>query len=180
MTRRGLLIFAGAAVALLAAPPRVPLASIFNTEKYFDQRLERFDINDPLFMLGATRGVYLEGYGIVFTSELGLVTPPALTPFHPAISAEDKARLRQKKLARLPQLRKLMRDLMVHSANTLGAVPMEEQIVYSMALSYTHWEDTTDLPRQVLMQAKRRTLVEYEAGRIAEPALMAAIKVLEH
>jgi hypothetical protein len=180
MRRRGLIVFAGAAIALLAAPPRVPLASIFNTEKYFDQRLERFDINDPLFMLGATRGVYLEGYGIVFTSELGLVTPPALTPFRPAISSEDKARLRQKKLARLPQLKKLMRDLMVHSANTMGEVPMEEQIVYSIALSYTHWEDTTDLPRQLLMQAKRRTLVDFEAGRLAEAGLIAAIRIQEN
>jgi hypothetical protein len=176
---RPLLMFA-AAVALVAAPARVSLSSVSAIEKFFDQRLETFDINDPLFMLGATRGVYLDGYGVVFTSELGLVTPPAVTPFRPNISTEDKARLRQKKLARVPQLKKLMRDLMVHSANSLREVPVDEQVVYSMALAYTHWEDATGLPKQIMMQARRKALVDFEAGRIPEPALIAAITVREN
>ncbi len=40
------------------------------------QRHRSFDL------LGTTRGVYLEGYGVVFSAELDLIVTPNLNPFH--------------------------------------------------------------------------------------------------
>jgi hypothetical protein len=178
VNRRVLIVLAGA-IALLAAP-RVPRGSIATLEKFFDARLQSFDINDPIDMLGTTRGVYLEGYGVVFTNEVGLVVPPAISPFHPKVGKEDIAKLRGRKLARVPQVKKLMRDMMVHTANSLPDVPLEERIAVGLLLSYAPWEDSTGLPREILMEAQRKTLVDFEAGRIAEAGLNAVIKIREN
>jgi hypothetical protein len=178
--KRPVTLLAVAAMVLLPATPRVPRGSIANIEKAFDSRLRSFDINDPIDMLGTTRGVYLEGYGVVFTNEVGLVVPPAISPFHPTVAKEDVGRLRARKLARVPQVKKLMRDMMVHAAYSLREVPLDEQVAVGLLLSYAPWEDSAGLPREILMEAQRKTLVDFEAGRIAEAGLNAVIKIREN
>ena len=179
MKRRAWWLLAAVAV-LCAATPRVPRSTLAGLERNFDQRLESFDINDPLYVLGATRGVYLEGYGAVFTSEISLVPPLTITPFRPNVSKEDIAKLRLRKLARLPHIKKLMRDMLVHSGNTLVTMPPQEQVVVGVVLSNLPWEDTTGLPPQIIMQAPRRVLSEFESGQISSNALDAAIRVQEY
>ncbi len=160
----------------LAAPVRVSRSMLAVLERGFDERIERFSIDDPLYLLGSTRGVYLEKYGAVFTAELNLVTGPAITPFRPKLTKEEVDKLRQKKLTRLPEVRQLMRDMMVTSATALSAVPPEEQIVVGVSLFYYSWENGAGLPGQIVMQAKRKTLVDYEAGRVDLKTLTASIQ----
>jgi hypothetical protein len=166
-------------LAASAAAPLVPRSTMATLERHFDRRLESFDINDPLYVIGATRGVYLEGYGVVLTSEVGLVATPNLTPFRATISEEDKAKLRQRKLARVPQVKRLMRDMLVQSANVLSMVPQQEQVAIAMLFFHMPWEDKSGLPFQVLMHAQRKALVDFEAGRMNEAQLQAAIKTEE-
>ena len=179
MTRRAILALLPAAALLAAAVPRVPRSTLATLERHFDRRMETFDINDPLYVIGATRGVYLDGYGVVLTSEVGLVVAPNVTPFRPSISKEDIAKLRTRKLARVPQVKRLMRDMLVQSGNVLSTVPLDEQVVIGLILFYTAWEEKAGLPVQILMQAERRALVDFEAGRTDETGLSAAIKVQE-
>jgi hypothetical protein len=162
-----------------AAITTVPRAQIETLERHFDRRLQSFDVNDPFYILGATRGVYLDGYGMVFTSEVGLVQTPNITPFRPQISKEDIAKVRQRKLARVPQVKKLMRDMLVQSGNVLVTMPADQQVVIAMIMAYSPWEDKTGLPLQIMMQAQRKTLVDFEAGRMDEAGLVSAIKVQE-
>ena len=61
--------------------------------------------DDPYLLIGDTRGVYLEGYGAVFTTEVNLANGPSLSPFRPSITKDDIARIRAKKLERFPILR---------------------------------------------------------------------------
>jgi hypothetical protein len=165
-----------AAVALLAAPPRISRAELKAAEQAFDRRVSQAAVDDPFDLLGTTRGVYLDKVGVVFSAEVGLVVSPAPTPFAPTLSREAKERLRQRKLARLPVLRGLMRDMMVSSATTLRTLPMEENVVLGVTLFYRSWEDTAGLPGQIVLQAQRRALVDFEAGRIKADALQAAIR----
>ena len=74
---------------------------------------------------------------------------------------------------------RLMRDMLVQSGNVLSTVPMDEQVVLGLILFYAAWEDKAGLPVQILMQAQRRALVDFEAGRTDETGLTAAIKVQE-
>jgi hypothetical protein len=154
-----------AALTLAGAAPRVPRSALTNLENAFNRRLETFDVSDPLFIIGGTRGIYLDGYGTVLTNEVGLVTTPNLTPFRPAITKEDIARLKQRKIDRLPAVRRLMRDMLVHSGNSLSMAPLDDQVVVAMILFYAPWEDRNGMPSEIRLQATRGALVDIEAGR---------------
>jgi len=173
---RSVYAFAVAAVICLAAPQKVSRNTLSHLERGFDQRIERFNIDDPFMLLGSTRGMYLDKYGAVFTAEINLVTGPAVTPFRPKFTAAEVEKLRQKKLSRLPQIRQVMRDMMVTSAIALNTVPPEEQIVVGVNLFYFSWENSTEMPAQIVMQARRKALVDYEAGRIDVNGLNTAIQ----
>jgi hypothetical protein len=165
MIRRAWLCFFAAAMFCLAAPLRVSNATLLDIERSFDQRIQRLEFEDPVELMGYTRGVYLEGYGAVFTNEVNLAIGSA-SPFGPGLTPAVLDRLRQKKLARLPELRKSMRDMLVSSATMLKTVPMEEQIVVSVSLFYLKQELTKDLPARIQMQAKRQVLLDFESGRV--------------
>lgn len=162
-----------AAAAAPADPARGVRESLAALERIFDSRLERQSIEDPFLLLGTTRGVYLEGYGAVLTAEVNLVSGPAITPFRPALSKQDVARLHVKKQQRLPLLRQLMREMLVDAAGALEAVPPNEQIVLAVSLFYYSWEDRSGLPTQVLMQAQRQQLLalKQRAGAASEAAI---------
>ena len=128
MTRPWILALAGCAM-LFAAAPRVSRAELKALEQNFDRRISQASADDPLDLLGNTRAVYLEKTGVVFSTEVGLVVSPAMTPFQPVQTPEVKERLRQRKISRLPMLRKMMRDMMVTSAVSLKSMPADEQVV---------------------------------------------------
>lgn len=173
MLRRTAFFFA--ALLLTAAPPRIPRPLLQAAEQNFDRRLQQFNADDPIDLLGPSRAVYVDKFGLVLSAEVNLVLT-AITPFRPQISGEQLEKLRQKKLARLGEVRKIMRDTMVHSAATLKTLGPDEQVVVGLTLFHRPFELTKDLPAQIVMQAPKRILADYEAGRIKQPALEAAIQ----
>jgi hypothetical protein len=148
-----------------AVPPNLPNPvkamkiapqTFIDLEKGFDNRLATTGgPNDPIDLLGATRGLYLDGYGAVFTTELSLIITPHANPFRQQISKEEAAGVHQRKLARLPLLKQAMAEMIRNSAKTLVQIPDNQQIVLAVRLLYLPWEDTTGLPAQVLMSATR-------------------------
>ena len=90
------------------AAPTFKRAALISIEKSFDDRIVHI-ADDPYILVGFTRGVYLEGYGAVFTAEVNLAIGPAQSPFRPIITKEDIVRIRAKKADRLPVLREAMR-----------------------------------------------------------------------
>jgi hypothetical protein len=156
---------AGAA-ALIGAPKtaRIPLATFVSLERGFDAKLSAIsDSNGPVDLLGATRGVYLDGYGVVFTSEMGLIVTPAITPFTSAISEEQKKHVHSSKVTRLPLLRKAVTDMVRNIAGSLTQVADQQQIVVAVRLDYMKWENTAGLPGLVMAKADRRSAM---AGNI--------------
>ena len=147
---------------------RVSRASIASMETSIDKQLTKLWPDDPFLLLGTTRGVYLDGYGAVFTAELNLVTAPGISPFHPTMSKEDIARYQQKKLERLAQLREQMRGVLVSTASSMDNVPAEEQIVVAASLFRYPWEDAARLPAQILMQGRRGQLRTEAAIQVRE------------
>jgi hypothetical protein len=147
--------------AVTAAPAHIPQGMLRSLEKVFDGRLEAMDSKDPLdwWGRGGTRGLYIEGYGAVFTTELSLIVTPSVNPFRPTISDELKVQVHQRKLAHLPPLEGLMKDLMKESAATLAPLPDDQKIMFAVRLRYLPWEDTKDLPAQILMTADKKSAI---------------------
>ena len=178
---------AGVLAALLAAflpaypqqKPKVSREALAAVERSFDSQLSQLDKTDPVDLLGNTRGVYLDGYGVVFTTEVSLIITPGLTPFRTQISKAEADSVHQRKLAKLPALKRLMREMLVSSAASLDFVPANQQVVVGVTLFYYSWEDKTGLPGQILLRAPRSSLLDYRLGKTPGTSLDAAIRTEE-
>lgn len=165
-----------AAAAAFNAKPGVSREAVQAMELSFDKRIQTLSADVPFELLGNTRGVYLEGYGAVFTSEVNLSQSTTLSPFQLTIPKEYVGKLRLRKLERVPVLKKSMQQEMVAMASSLDAVPPHERIVVGVTLYYHKWEDSSGLPSQILMQAERQKLLDVQLGRASADS---AIRVQE-
>jgi hypothetical protein len=157
--------------------PRVSRGTLASMEKSLDERIQRMFDDTPYLLLGSTRGVYLEGYGAVFTAEVNLVMNP-VSLMNTRLTKEDIARVRQKKIDRLPMLKKVLRESMVSMAASLDTVPGEEQIAIVAFIDHYPWEDVTGIPVQLTLTAQKKKLVD--AQRAGGAGLDAVIHVTEN
>jgi hypothetical protein len=156
--------------------PRVSRGMLHTVESSLDGRITRLWDDNPFVLPGPTRGIYLEGYGAVFSVEVNLVTAPTMM-MRPELSREEKEHHRQKKIERLPQLRSALRAALADSAASLDTVPGDEEVVIAALLSHYGWEDSTGLPSQIMMQAQKKKLLEAKASG---GDLAAVIRVTEN
>lgn len=139
-------------------PMRIALGTFADLEKRFDGKFSSVGgMNDPMDLLGTTRGIYLDGYGAVFTAELSLIVTPDINPFRPTISDQLKQQVHQRKSARVPMLKQAMQEMLKTAALTLIQVPDNQQIVFAVRLDYLKWEDTMGLPGLVVIKADRKS-----------------------
>lgn len=159
-----------------ALPSRSEITAM---EQGFDRKLMRYSPDTPIEVLGLTRGVYVEGFGAVYSAEVNLVQTPGISPFRPVLTRDDVVRVKMAKQKRIPELRSLMKEMMVSSATSMDRLPPEEQLVLGVALFYNAWEDATGLPRHITMQARRSALVDVAANRQPRSALDQIIRTRE-
>jgi hypothetical protein len=159
--RRLLLVLA--LVPLLFGQQALDRNALVNAERACNKRLETM-FDDPYLVLGLSRGVYLENYGVVLTAEMTLMNSAPISPFRPQVSDAEKATLRKKKLERLPVLRQAMKEMLVSTAKSLEKLPVNEQVVLAITLLNRGFEDTAGLPAQIVMQGERRALL---SGQLA-------------
>jgi hypothetical protein len=177
------LIFSGvlAAIAWIAVAQvaHVSYAAIRAMEKSLDGRVLTLSTDPPFDLLGNTRGVYLSGYGAVFTTEVNLLVTNNVSPFLQTIPKEYITKVHAQKLQRIPLLKRSMQDAMAATAASLDNVPPGENIVLGVTLFYYTWENTSGLPSQILMQAQRQKLLDVQTGRASRASLDAVIRVQE-
>ncbi|HEY1756294.1 MAG TPA: hypothetical protein VGG72_12910 [Bryobacteraceae bacterium] len=168
----------GASAGTVAdTPARVSRAVMRSVEDNLNERLSRLWAADtPMALTSHARGLYLDGYGAVFTLEMniandgvGLMTP-TLTP-------QMKNQVKQKKIDRMPQLQKTLSLALVDAAATLDPVPLDEQVVIEVDLLRYSWEDGSGYPAELLVQSSRRKLLDVK--RANGVGLDAAVHVSE-
>lgn len=166
------------ACALFAAP--VNRGLIATVEVAMNKRVEALFPGEQFLLLGHTHGVYLDGYGCVFTTRINLAEGPGLNPFRQQLPESERAKLRKKKLDRLPVLRTAMREMLVSAAAVMDPVPASENLVLSVSLLHLPHEDVSGLPSQIVMQAPRRALLGFVLAKADKAALESAIQVREY
>ena len=141
-----------------AERPQVALQAMTALEKDIDGRIMATGGADPCVVLGGTRGLYVLGFGAVFTSDVDLVNSPSIGLFQPTISPEQKALVHKHKVAHLALLQNSMRETLVALAQSVLLKNMSgtDQIVVGVRLMYRPWEDTSGLPGQIVMRADRQ------------------------
>ncbi len=147
--------------AHVAAAPipltRIPQGMLANLEGNFDGRLLALDVLDPIDMLGGTRGLYIAGFGTVFTTELSLIRTPGISPFRQAFTDAEKAQIHRRKVSRIPKLEDLMKEMVKITAMTLTPMPDDQKIVLAVRLRYLPEEDSSGLPSQIVVTADKKS-----------------------
>lgn len=158
--------------------PKIGRPMLLSVEKNFDENFSRIWNDDPFALLGTTRGLYLDGYGAVFTAEVNVAVGPGPNPMRPGgVRPEEIAAHKVRKTQRMPLLRDAMLKMLVNSSTILDSLPPDEQIVLGVTLSKYAWEDPTAFPYQLVVQAPRKKLLEL---RNAKPdAIKAALRIQE-
>jgi hypothetical protein len=160
-----------AAVAQAAATEVSPEAAalreqVVEVERSIDRRFRALQDGQPMALLGAARGAYLEGYGAVFTIEVNLYPSAALSPFRQSYSEEEKRQLNVRKRQRLESLEEKAREILIEESSKLGGLPEGEKVALAVSLFHFAWEDLTGLPRQLVMAAARSVLAQARSGSL--------------
>ncbi len=171
-----MLMLAALAGAETSRPSRAEVAAM---EKAMNQRLARLGLENPVEVLGPARGIYVDGFGAVFTAEVNLLPGAGLSPFRPQVSREEVARLRERKIQRLALIRAVMQELLQAAAQSLDRLPEREQVVLAVLVWSYPWEDATGLPRLIQMQAQKAALLEATLGRRTGAGLAQVVQVRE-
>ena len=170
------LVLLGSAAGAVADAPGVPRPVIRSAEQALDSRFSRMWADTPGALVGHTRGVYIDDYGAIFTAE---ISPVVLVdnPMTAIILPEQKAQVKQKKAARIPELKKALKEALVETAASLDPVPLDQQVAVEVVLLRYDWEDGTGYPAELIVQSTRRKLLEVKRANGA--GIDAAIKVTE-
>ena len=161
----------------MADKPKVTREAIRQAEESLDLKFKGLFAGDPVpvDVIGLTQGTYINGYGAVFQGELNLAIIAGITPFHPVITPDELKRMHDRKLARLPQLREAMRNMLVDTAASLTTVSPDDQLAMSVSLFYWKTENREGLPSQIVMHAPKKVLMQAKAV----PAEKASIAIDE-
>jgi len=171
-----LVLLLAAVICPAADAPRVNRMTIGHVEKSLDGRLAGLWPDNALTVIGSTRGVYLDGYGAVFSLEVNTVQAN-VSPMHPTLTKEELAQMRQKQIDRVPQLTKELKKALVDSAATLDPLAPTDNVVISVILDHYSWEDKATLPTQITLQGQKSKLLDVKRSNGAGMDL--AIKVVQ-
>jgi hypothetical protein len=182
-----MLISAGFAAAQRPMPivqnavPSGPMTrpALVDFQALLDAKVESVPKENPFNILVPTQGVYLAGYGVVFTTQIFLINHAASTPFNKGFSPADIARLHKVNTDRLPVLKQTMREMLMIAAQKLAALPAKESITIAVALHYYSHENRTGLPWQLVLQAPRQAILDYQANRMSLAQFDQALKLQE-
>ena len=154
MKRLALILTLG--LTLFAAGRTPARHELANAEHTIDNAIQRKWIEDPIVLLGGTRAFYVDGFGVVMTAELNLVTGPSVNPFNPELKPETIAAYRKRKLDRLPQLRDLMATTLQQAKAWFPTLKEDEQIALGVQLYRYVWEDLAGFPSQIVWQTSKK------------------------
>jgi len=172
-----LAIFAIACAAAVAdTAVHVNRTVIRMVENSLNDRLSRLWPDTPMSVTSHTRGLYLDGYGVVFTVEMNTVSD-GVGLMSSILTPQMKVQVKQRKIERMPQLQKALAQALVDAAASLDPVPLDEQVVIEVDLLRYTWEDGTGYPAELLIQSTRRKLLDVK--RANGVGLDAALHITE-
>ena len=124
-----------------------------------------------------THGIYVEGYGAVFITDVNLVALPPLFGFGGNIAPGVLKRIHDSKLKRLPAVRELLTQMVLGASKTLAHLSPEENILLHVNFYNLDLEDRAGLPKSMSVQGKQKDLLAAAAGKIPGVEVSGILKV---
>jgi len=119
-------------------------------------------------VLSTAPAIYVQGVGAVLSSVVSLSYIDQPSPFREPFTPKELAAARQRKVDRVPLLEQNMREVMAETAaaGDIDPVPPNERIVLGVTLFYFKWEDSSGLPRQIIMSAEKQKLLQARRTKV--------------
>jgi hypothetical protein len=150
---------------------------IQQVEALTDRALRGYSIDNPIDPMTPTHGVYAEGFGVVFITDVNLTVISPLWGFGGVPSKEEINRIRESKLRKLPGFKDFMTTLLINAATRLDQLKPDESILLHVRFYYMEkMEDRSGLPTFLTVQAKRQDLLDAADGKIQRAALIGLLK----
>jgi hypothetical protein len=165
------------AAAIAATTPRISGNLLKIVETSLDDRIKSLWTDNPFSVIRLTRGLYLDGYGAVFTVDVSPVLSTT-SMMHPTVTKDEVVKAHKVRLERVAELRTAMRTAVADVASSLEPVPADEQVTLVVYLTYHDWEDITGTPGQITFRGKKKALID--AKRAGAAALAQAVTVTEN
>jgi hypothetical protein len=165
------------AAAIAATAPRISGNLLKIVESSLDDRVKSLWADNPFSIIRPTRGLYLDGYGAVFTVDVSPVLSTT-SMMHPTVTKDEVVKAHKVRLERVAQLRTAMGAAVADAASSLDPVPADEQITLVVYLTYHDWEDISGTPGQITFRGKKKALID--AKRAGAAALAQAVTVTEN
>ncbi len=162
---------------LAAATPGAPpfdFTAARRSERAIDARIERYNTESPMEVIGATRAVYLPDTGLVFSMEVSLSPAVGISPFFVKLPPAEIEKIHAAKLGRIPVLKELLLTILPELAKAHLDVPGNEEIVMGATLFYFPYENLRGLPAQMVVRAKAADLRKVKAAGDASDAARVA------
>jgi hypothetical protein len=153
--------------AVLVADTRLPDFSALEAfETRFEAKLNQTPPPFPFEVLSPAPAVYVPGVGVMLSTVVSLsyLEPPS--PFRGQFTPKELATFRDRKLQRLPLLEANMREVMADTASNIDTLPPNERVVIGVTLFYFKWEDSSGLPRQIVMSAEKQKLLQARRDKV--------------
>lgn len=160
-----------------AASPRVSGNVLKVVETNLNDRLKSLWPDNPFSVIRLTRGLYLDGYGAVFTVDVSPVLSTT-SMMHPMVSKEEIVRAHKVRVERVAELKQAMRLAVADAAASLDPVPADDQVTLVVYLAHHEWEDINGMPGQLTFRGKKKALVDAQHAGIA--ALTQAVQITEN
>src|SRR5580698_11100542 len=114
------------AAAIAASTPRVSGNVLKAVELSLDDRIKSLWPENPFSIIRLTRGLYLDGYGAVFTVDVSPVLSTT-SMMHPTVTKDEVVKAHKIRGERIAELRTAMRLAVADAAASLDPVPADDQ-----------------------------------------------------
>ena len=161
----GLACLAITAIAFADLPvDRMPL---FELEKRFEGHALQLWGDDRFMFQQFPRAYYVTNFGVLMTAELSVAPGPGPSPFLPPLTRQTIFAHKKVVLERIPKLRALLKTELLDDVSMFPNLPDTERFGIAVTIYHISWEDTADVPTQIVVQGTKKALT---AGH-ANPAM---------
>jgi hypothetical protein len=133
---------------------------------------------DPFAVLEKPKGVYLEGFGTVFSFEIDIATVRPPNPFNPIRPTPEEER---KAIAeRLPKLKELMVKTLAEHADSMEFLGPDFQVAIVAQLFNSGFLSRPMELKTILVRTAKRNVLDFKAGRLNYEDFKKKIEIVQY
>lgn len=146
------------------ASNRVDRAQTFALEKQFSERALALWGDDRYMFFLRPQAYSVDHFGILLTANMNLVPGPIPLPFRGPITKEEIATHKRAVLERIPRFRQFLKSELIDAAAMFPGGAETDRVGIAVTIYHYSWEDTADIPTQIIVQGVKRDLLEAKAN----------------